>query len=368
MADKEKDFGANIIEDPRRPGALYVRVYHAGHFYKRRAASLSHARNLVHEIKAAIVKGEWPPKPKPRPSRFDDLLDDYRAAKDRDGKAIMRTNIGYQRLLERFGGRHPEDITPGEVEAWRADLATRLSVASVNHHLKLFRAILLRAVDNRRLSRDGLPKIRLLKEDNQRVRYLSEDEERRLKAVASKALWQVVVFEVNTGLRRGELLALQWSDIDFAAGVIWVRKSKSGEGRRVPMNSAVRALLLELREERKRRLKARVVHHSEGEGYVFAAPHGGPLSNLNREWYPTLRRAAIEDFHFHDLRHSFASRCAMGGVDLLSLSKLLGHKSIAMTMRYAHLSPAYLRAEVERLVAPGPKPWHASAMGEPSAT
>lgn len=367
MADKDRDYGANIIEDPRRPGKLYVKVYHAGIVYKRRAASLSHARNLVHEIKAAIVKGEWPPKPRPRPSRFDDLLDEYRAAKARDGKAIMRTNIGYQRLLERFGGRRAEDITPGEVETWRADLETRLSVASVNHHLKLFRAILRRAVDNRRLSRDGLPKVKLLKEDNQRVRYLTDDEESRLKAVASKALWRVVVFEVNMGLRRGEMLALQWSDIE-AVGTVWVRTSKSGEGRRVPMNSAVRALLLELREERRRRLKARVVHRSEGEGYVFAAPHGGPLSNLNREWYPTLRRAAIEDFHFHDLRHTFASRCVMAGMDLFSLSKLLGHKSIAMTMRYAHLSPSYLRAEVERLVAPGPKPWQTAATGELRAT
>src|SRR5437868_2102640 len=101
MADKEKDYGANIMEDPRRPGALYVRVYHAGHVYKRRAASLSHARDLVHEIKAAIVKGEWPPKPKPRPSRFDDLLDDYRAAKDREGKVIYGGVLGWRRLLER---------------------------------------------------------------------------------------------------------------------------------------------------------------------------------------------------------------------------------------------------------------------------
>lgn len=366
MADKDRGYGPNIVEDPRRPGKLYVKVYHAGIVYKRRAASLSHARNLVHEIKAAIVKGEWPSKPKPRPSRFDDLLDEYRAAKARDGKAIMRTDIGYQRLLERFGGRRPEDITTGEVETWRADLETRLSVSSVNHHLKLFRAIQLRAVDNRRLSRDGLPKVKLLKEDNQRVRYLSDDEEARLKAVASKALWQVVVFEVNTGLRRGEMLALQWPDID--AGTIWVRTSKSGEGRRVPMNSAVRALLLELREERRRRLKARVVHRSEGEGYVFAAPHGGPLSNLNREWYPTLRRAAIEDFHFHDLRHTFASRYMQRGGNLYSLQILLGHKTAAMVQRYAHLSPSYLRAEVERLVAPGPKPWHTAATAEPRAT
>jgi integrase len=81
------------------------------------------------------------------------------------------------------------------------------------------------------------------------------------------------------------------------------------------------------------------------------------LLNLNRAWYPALKRAGIENFHFHDLRHTFASRFMMGGGDLYSLSKLMGHKSLAMTMRYAHLSPGHLRAEVERLCAPRPRPW-----------
>jgi hypothetical protein len=101
MAHTKKSYGANITADPRRPGKLYVKVYHAGVVYKRRAASLSHARDLVHEIKSAIARGEWPPKPEQRPALFDDLLNDYREAKRREGRAVMASNIGYTRLLER---------------------------------------------------------------------------------------------------------------------------------------------------------------------------------------------------------------------------------------------------------------------------
>jgi len=105
------------------------------------------------------------------------------------------------------------------------------------------------------------------------------------------------------------------------------------------------------------RLRARVVRQSEANGYVFSAPRGGFMSNLNRIWYPLLERAGLQGLHFHDLRHTYGSRLVMLGVPIFTVQKLMGHKKIEMTMRYAHLAPGHLRAAVELLAGEGPKPW-----------
>jgi integrase len=308
-------------------------------------------------MKAAIRKREFPPTPEQRPALFDELLQDYRDAKERQGKAIMRTDIGYRRLLQRFGGRRPNSITSAEVETWQEDLMESMSVASVNHHLQLFRAILLRAVTNRRLRREDVPATKLPNPNNQRQRYMTDEEEQRLVNELPGNLHPLIKVAVHTGMRKGELLNLQWDDVDFVSGTLWVRKAKSGEGRRLPMNSVAHSALARLRDERKERLRARVVSRKAASGYVFGTPEGGFLHNLNRYWYPALGHTGIEDLHFHDLRHTFASRYMMAGGDLYTLQTLLGHKTAQMVQRYAHLSERHLRAAVELLAMPGRKPW-----------
>lgn len=369
--NEQEGYGENISVDPRRPGKFYVRIWHNGVNYKRRAASLSHARQRVHDIKAAIAKGEWPPKPKPKAATFDELLKEYRTAKQREGKAIMRTTsmtIGYTRLLDNFAGRRADSLTAAEVEAMRDKLLATMAPATVNRHLQLLRAILLRGVRDHRLSRDAVPQITLFKENNQRVEYLTGDEERRLLAACTDWLRPLVVVAIHTGMRRGELLNLTWPDVDFVdAGVIFVRRSKSGEGRRIPMSPTVHRTLGALRDARRARLTARVVEHKAASPYVFTAPEGGFIHNLNPAWYAALKEAKLEGFRFHDLRHTFASRLMMNGVGLYRVQILLGHKTAAMTQRYAHLDPEHLRAAVATLDAPGPKPW-AEKKAEPART
>jgi integrase len=193
--------------------------------------------------------------------------------------------------------------------------------------------------------------------NNIRVRYLTDDEEARLLEAAPDWLAPLITVAIHTGMRRGELLRLKWSDVDFVSGTIFVRVSKSGEGRRIPLSPTAHRTLVALRDARRERMRARVVSQSEAAGTVFTAPEGGFVMNLGRIWYPVLSRAGIEGLRFHDLRHTFASRLAMKGVDLYRVQLLMGHKTPAMTLRYAHLSPAHLRAAVAMLDAPGPKPW-----------
>jgi integrase len=350
MARKKKPYGTGIVEHPPGSGKLWARVKYQGKQYWKRAANRSHAKALVHQMHAAILKGEFPPKPKERPVLFDELLEDYKSAKQRAGKAIMRTDIGYQRLRGRFGGRRADSIMPAEVEEWYAELMESMSIATANHHLQLLRAILLRAVGNRRLRHEDVPPIKLENPNNKRVEYLSKNDEPTLMAELPEMQRDPVTRVIYTGMRKGELLNLKWQDVDFATGTIWIREAKSGEGRRIPMNSVARAALNRMLEARRVRLRARVVSRNEAAAFVVAAPEGGFLHNLNRYWYPALKRAGIKNLHFHDLRHTFATRYMMAGGDLYSLQVLLGHKTAAMVQRYAHLSHDHLQAEVERLV------------------
>ena len=93
------------------------------------------------------------------------------------------------------------------------------------------------------------------------------------------------------------------------------------------------------------------------QGHVFRTQYGGFLMNLNRDWYRGLKRSGLGDLRFHDLRHTFASRLVMAGVDLYRVQTLMGHKTPTMTLRYAHLSRQHLRAAFALLDGPGAKPW-----------
>jgi integrase len=124
-------------------------------------------------------------------------------------------------------------------------------------------------------------------------------------------------------MRKGELLALKWGDLDFRQRLISVRKSKSGRARHIGMNIRVIEALQSL---------PRVLHNS----HVFPGQKPGhPMKNgiKHSDWVRYLKQAQIEDFHWHDLRHTFACRLVMGGIDLYKVRDLLGHESVEMTQR-----------------------------------
>jgi integrase len=147
-------------------------------------------------------------------------------------------------------------------------------------------------------------------------------------------------------MRKGELFKLRWADIDFGSGTITVRDPKSGEDEHLVLNETAKRTLKALCDSRAKVVGLRDRAPSQPTGHVFTAPEGGYIHVLNRYRYPALRRAGIEGFRFHDLRHTFASRAAMSGVDLYTLQALMRHRSPQMTQRYAHLSAAHQREAV----------------------
>ena len=145
---------------------------------------------------------------------------------------------------------------------------------------------------------------------------------------------------INTEMRRGEQFKLQWPDVNFPTRTITVRRSKSGEARHLRMNDRTIAILRALPS----RLKSLWVYPSENRETPLDANNF-----INRVFNPALGRSRIENFRWHDLRHTFASRLTMAGVDLRTLQELMGHKTIKMTVRYTHLSPTHTLEAVNKL-------------------
>ncbi len=145
-------------------------------------------------------------------------------------------------------------------------------------------------------------------------------------------------------MRKSEVMGLVWERVDFARGVIQLEKTKTDRRREIPMRPAVYDVLAPLRAAALEKLPAETAgRRSEPRGGVW------PSRCFPRDaWYTALDRAGLEDFHFHDTRHHFASAFTMRGGNLLALQKILGHRRITMTERYAHLSPGHLRDEMER--------------------
>ena len=176
----------------------------------------------------------------------------------------------------------------------------------------------------------------MFKENNQRLRFLTEVEIDSLLTACTPHLRPIVETALHSGMRRGELLSLKWEQI--RNGFIYLTETKSGKARQIPINDRLAEVFREVR--RGNQLKS---------PYVFCDSQGRRFYEVKRSFVSACRRAGLEDFRFHDLRHTFASRLVMKGASLKAVQELLGHADMKMTMRYAHLSQEHLRDSVNLL-------------------
>lgn len=244
--------------------------------------------------------------------------------------------------------------------------------STVNRKMGSISGVFSRAVEWEYITANPLTKLKQLKVDSKAViRYLNTDETKRLMAALdarqeemrterdSANAWRaardkqlmpslqpltftdhlkpMVLVSLKTGLRRGELFDLKWSEVNFTSKTITVLAgtAKTSETRHIPMNKETVKTLNEWKEQSKR---------SE---YVFPGQDGGRLNDVKSAWLKLLARAEIEKFRWHDMRHDFASHLVMVGVPLNTVRELLGHSDIQMTLRYAHLAPEAKAAAVE---------------------
>jgi integrase len=200
--------------------------------------------------------------------------------------------------------------------------------ASVNRELAILSGIFRMAVDYDEVGQNPCRRVDSLPENNQRTRHLSFDEEDRLIAALTgerEYLRTLVTVAIYSGPRRGELLKLRWSNVDFDLNAINFTETKTNKDRSVPMDPIVREALSELRDS---------AGHAE---YVFTNPVTGTrYTEIRKSFSAACREGGITDFTFHDLRHTFGTRLADAGVDVVKIKELMGHSSIVTTMRYIH--------------------------------
>lgn len=345
--------------------------------------SPAEARDEARKVLADVWKGE-DPIAKRRADKSRLTLEDYlhqhyepwAASQHKSGRdEIDRVRTAFAELLS----CRLDEISAFAVERWRAArLKAGRRPATVNRDVSALRAALSRAIKWKLLKGPHpLSEVKPLKVDcGGVVRYLTPHEEQRLRATLAARdegrraereranawrrargypewpaygtytdhLTPIVLLALNTGLRRGELFGLRWRDVDLGRALLTVRGdgAKSGQTRHVPLNrEAVEVLTAWSLVQ---------PHPLGGDTLVFAGVEGAPLEDIKTAWLKVVRAAGIPSFRFHDLRHTFASKLVMAGVDLNTVRELLGHADLKMTLRYAHLAPEHKAAAVAKLV------------------
>jgi integrase len=293
---------------------------------------------------------------------------------------LRRGDIAVARLKADFPKWQDDPLSTlnaWKLESWRRDrLKAGTKPVTLNRQLDTLRAALKKAVEWGVITVHPLAGLKRLKvDDDERVRFLSAAEENRLRDALVKREtnlrdardrfneWRekrhkavlpsrrdafvdhvrpLVILALNTGLRRGEMFALRWSDISFESAMLTVRAaaSKSGDSRRVPLNTEAAGVLAAWRKQSTDRA---------ADALVFPGEGGRKLTKVNKAWDTVCTLAKVTDFRLHDCRHHFASRLVQKGVDLNTVRALLGHADLTMTLRYSHLAPDNLSAAVAKL-------------------
>ncbi len=338
----------------RRKGkVLYWEFMHKGRRYTIRLGNItkSEARPIVAKIKAKIISGEWDEENRKDPF-MTELIEAYRKWYESHSRARRRSKEVHlyrlDLLKEFFGNLRASEVTWFTVENYKSRrLEKGAGKTTINKELKLLKSVFNKARELE-LYDGEVPKIEVFREEGEeRLRYISPEEARRLIEACPEWFRPVVIFALNTGLRAGEIFSLTWDSVDFENRVIRIESesTKTKDVYTVPMNDVVYNLLKRVKEMQERE----GIRH----GYVFTNSKGLPYKyedrTYRRVFVNACRRAGIKDFRFHDLRHTFASWVAMNSRDIYAVQKLLNHKDLRMTKRYAHLTQQYLKEVVNSI-------------------
>lgn len=290
--------------------------------------------------KQAIAEGRQPEIKKIGVFTFRQLAEEYLKWAYRQRSFKYKENI-IKHLINQFGIYKLRIFSTKLIEQFQTErLNLGNAPATVNRYLATIKHMFTKAVEWEMVEEDTLKKIRKvkqLKENNRRLRYLSKEEAQALIDACNSHLKPIVITALNTGMRKSEILLLKWDNVDLRNGFILLDHTKNGERREVPIN----ATLMETLRNLPRRIDG---------SYVFFDPKThNPYKEVKTGFKSACKRAGIRDFRFHDLRHTFASQLVMAGADLATLKELLGHKDLTMTLRYAHLAPDHKKSAVNLL-------------------
>jgi integrase len=301
--------------------------------------TLAQARNTLVKMKAELLdiargfkKAEV--EDVPFAAFADTFLETYCRPNKR---APERDEISLVHLKAAFDGKGLNDVTAQDVEGYKAARRAEVAPGTINRELACLRTLLNKAVEWGKLESNPMAKVRRFKEPPSRERFLTKDEAGRLVDAAPPTLKPILIVALGTGMRRGEIFNLKWKDVDSVLGQISITMSKSGKPRKVPMSGAVASALGAIPRR--------------GEFVFQNGEPGQSVTSMMDAFRAACAAVKITGFRFHDCRHTFASRALEAGADLVSVSKILGHSSIAMTAKYLHASGEGQRRAAELMGA-----------------
>jgi len=309
------------------------------------------AREALKSREGAVAQGRFDIAQTKTYPTVDKLMEQYLEWSKAHKKSYERDTTSAKHVRPFFGNRRINDVSPWLIEKYKmqrkGEIRARypkkdekdISFTSINRELSLLKHFYTMAIRWGKIDKNPVKGIKTFKE-RCIERYLEEDEiTALLEACAeskNRALRPIVVTALNTGMRMREILYLRVTDLDFKNSIINIEDTKNGERGKVPMNEYLKGVLEKYLEG----------HDLE---YVFCDRDGRPFDNI-RHWFEAARKkAGIENFRFHDLRHTFASHLALKGVDLYTIQRLGRWKTLSMVTRYAHLSPKHQQTAVNAL-------------------
>lgn len=313
--------------------------------------SLTKAKAWVQTTESAIRDGRHFTTTEARKHTLKELITEYLEEVTSKNPKARSQQFQLEYWRDELGHLVLADVTPKIINTKKKELLKGLtptgnvrSPATVKRYLSaLSQAFTYAVKELELLNENPVSKVTKPTEPRGRVRYLSKDEEingeivdgektRLLKACSQSEnpyLYVVVVLAISTGMRQGEIMNLTWKDIDIVQGQITLHDTKNGESRAVALTGKA----LELVKAYPRRLDTLLLFPSK--------LNSDKPMNLRKPWVKALKQAEVEDFHFHDLRHTAASYLAMNGATLHEIAEVLGHKTLTMAMRYTHLSESH---------------------------
>ena len=314
----------------------------------KKAAAIDYA-NAMQGLKETKPVEEAKPIEEVKPAEVDHIFEDLRerymefhSRRTKAAGSISRDEYSFKQLEKSFTGMRLKELTPMRISEYkerrRKDGATEATLAK---ELQLLRNALNIAMREWEwIETTPFLKVKIEVPKNAIERYLTPAEEEALLKACPDWLKDIVLFAINTGMRRGEILSLRWPQVDLERKVVTLLKTKNKEKRSVPVNAKVYELL-----------KGKVTKRSNS-GLVFPSGTKNEIDphNLERAFRAAREKAGLLDVRFHDLRHTAGSRMAQAGVDIYTISKILGHKTLTMTMRYAHHNVESLRHGVDALL------------------
>ncbi|MCK5214195.1 MAG: site-specific integrase [Candidatus Omnitrophica bacterium] len=305
------------------------------------------AKRVLSKIETEIAEGKYLDIRQKKEILFEDFaqrfLDVYMKLENKNPKSQM---CCFNNLVKYFRGKYLHKIDNFTVRQFIAKRIKEVKPSTVNRHFSMLKSMFNRAIEwNLFDGRNPTVGIKKLPENNERCRWLNAQEQARLLAHCKGATHLSVLIALKTGMRWGEIISLKRKQIpnsnyvDFDNDVIYIHESlsKGKKSRYIPMGATLKGVLKSFPKQ-------------PGTDYIFLNPKTDkPIGSLKKSFKNALVKAGIDNFTFHDLRHTFASQLVINGVDLYVVQKLLGHSTIKMTERYAHLQPAQFKDAVGKL-------------------